>query len=237
MNYYFITGTSSGIGKALVQELLKYPQQQIFGLSRSNSLNDEAFTHTVIDLSNPKDLEIVDFHKFNDARKIVLVNNAGTLGEVRYVGQQSNQNIQDVLQVNFTSTAILMNKFIAAYQDYPCDKMIVNISSGAATSAYDGWSNYCSAKAALNMYTMVIDKEQQERKFPVKAYAIAPGVVDTLMQDLIREASATQFSQIEKFKNLKTNDQLYQAHDVAKRLVEYLFEPEKIPSLISRIQL
>ena len=237
MNYYFITGTSSGIGKALVQELLKYPHQHIFGLSRSNKLCEEEFTHKVIDLSKPSEVEAFEFPTLKTTRKIVLVNNAGTLGEIQYVGQQSNQNIQDVMQVNFTSAAILMNKFIAAYQDYPCEKIIVNISSGAATFAYDGWANYCSAKAALNMYTEVINKEQLHRTHPVLSFAIAPGVVDTLMQDLIREVSAEQFSQIEKFKGLKENDHLYKARDVARRLVELIVDPKLIHSLISRIQL
>lgn len=237
MNYYFITGTSSGIGKALVQELLKYPRQQIFGLSRSNHLHEDEFTHCAIDLSKPNEVNDFVFPALKDAQKIVLVNNAGTLGEVKYVGQQSNQNIQDSMQVNFTSAALLMNKFIKAYQDYPCEKLIVNISSGAATSAYDGWANYCSAKAALNMYTEAIAKEQEHLDKPVKVFAIAPGVVDTLMQDQIRNASSEQFSQISKFKDLKDNNKLYQAQDVAQRLVEMISEPSTIPSLISRIQL
>jgi benzil reductase ((S)-benzoin forming) len=237
MNYYFITGTSSGIGEALVQELLRYPQHHIFGLSRTNHLQDDAFTHSIIDLSRPEALEAFTFEKLSDAQQIVLVNNAGTLGAVQYVGQQSNENIQNSIQVNFISAALLMNKFISAYQNVDCQKLIINISSGAAISAYDGWSNYCSAKAALNMFTEVIDKEQKSMEHPIQSFAIAPGVVDTLMQNRIRESSAEQFSQIEKFKSLKSNEQLYQAKDVAKELVRLMQNSENIPSVISRISL
>lgn len=237
MNYYFITGTSSGIGKALVQAILKHPQQFIFGLSRTNHLHEDEFEHHVVDLSKPEEVAAFEFKKLKDAKRIVLINNAGTLGEIKYVGNQSSSNIQSAMQVNFTSAAVLMNNFIASYQSYPCEKLIINISSGAANSAYDGWSSYCSAKAALNMYTEVIAKEQESLDNAIQCYAIAPGVVDTLMQDVVRESEESQFSQLEKFKNLKDNKQLYQAQDVANRLLEMIFDPTLIPSRISRIQL
>jgi benzil reductase ((S)-benzoin forming) len=87
------------------------------------------------------------------------------------------------------------------------------------------------------MYTEAIAKEQEHADKPVKVYAIAPGVVDTLMQDQIRETSSEQFSQIAKFQDLKSNNQLYKAQDVARRLAEMIAAPHTIPSLISRIQL
>lgn len=237
MNYYFITGTSSGIGKALVDALLKFGNNQIFGLSRTNTLHEDAFHHKVIDLSNAEEVAVFDFEEISKADRIVLINNAGTLGEVKYVGQQSDENIRHSIQVNFVSAAVLMNKFIAKYQEVQAVKLIVNLSSGAADNAYDGWANYCSSKAALNMYTEVIHKEQEKQKYPVKSYAIAPGVVDTLMQEVIRETSSEDFSQLDKFKKLKQNHALYQAQDVARKMISLIEEPATIPSVISRIRL
>lgn len=237
MNYYFITGSSSGIGKALVDELLRYPFNTILGLSRTNFLSEKQFTHYTIDLSKIDDVKNFDFEKLEHADRIVLINNAGTLGDIEHVGSQRDENIAESIMVNFTSAAILMNKFIMAYQNENCEKIIVNLSSGAADSPYDGWANYCSSKSALNMYTKVIHEEQQLQDLPIKVFAIAPGVVDTLMQDTIRTTEKKSFSRIEKFKSLKENDELYQAKDVAKKMLSMIHEPESIPSIISRIQL
>ncbi len=237
MNYYFITGSSSGIGKALVEELLRHSKYTIIGLSRTNTLVDKHFEHRKIDLSKLEDVNAFEFDPIEKNDRVVLINNAGTLGEISYIGQQSDENIVVSSMVNFTSAAILMNKFIAAYQHHEGERIIINITSGAADSPYDGWASYCSAKAALNMFTQVIHEEQLLTDNPVKVFAIAPGVVDTLMQDAIREVEQESFSRIDKFKALKENDQLYKAKDVAKRIIEMTLDTKTIPSLISRIQL
>ncbi|MEZ4978451.1 MAG: SDR family NAD(P)-dependent oxidoreductase [Chitinophagales bacterium] len=237
MNYYFITGTSTGIGRALVEELVAYPRNRVIGWSRSNFFTHEQFEHRFLDLSKQEALFDVEFDTFSDAKRIVLINNAGCLGEIAYIGQQQLQNLLDVHQVNFTSAAALMNKFIKTYQHYAIEKTIINISSGAASSPYDGWANYCSAKAALNMFTEVLHLEQQKVDNPCGVYAIAPGVVDTYMQESIREISSDKFSKKEKFVELKANGALYAAKDVAKKLVQQIENPATIPSVISRISL
>lgn len=237
MNYYFITGSSSGIGKALVEELIKFPGNFVIGMSRRNFLANDQFEHQFIDLSKAEDVRTFQFPALKQAKQIVLINNAGTLGDIKHVGKQSDENIIDSIMVNFTSAAVLMNKFIKTYAAQSCAKCIINLSSGAADSPYDGWANYCSSKAALNMYTQVIHEEQKMHDNPVKIYAIAPGVVDTLMQDQIRQVDESSFSRIDKFKQLKANNELYQAEDVAKKLHELIQDPDRIPSLISRIKL
>ena len=84
---------------------------------------------------------------------------------------------------------------------------------------------------------LAITEEQKEQKCPCGIYAIAPGVVDTLMQDQIRQVDEESFSRIDKFRELKANKGLYQAKDVAVKLLEFIEYPEKITSLISRIKL
>lgn len=237
MNYYFITGTSSGIGKALVESLLNYNKTKIIGLSRTNTIHEDQFEHQAIDLSKIDETKGFDFPDLADANKICLINNAGTLGSIDYVGSQSNENIIDSVQVNFTSAAILTNSFIKKYKEQNIEKIVFNITSGAADSPYDGWSNYCSAKAALNMFTQVVAKEQINCPNPTKIYAIAPGVVDTVMQSEIRKVDESKFQNKEKFIKLKENGQLYKAYDVANTLVSYLNNTDEIPSLISRIRL
>jgi len=236
MNYYFITGTSSGIGNAIVKELLQSENNFVFGFSRRNDINNNSFKHTKIDLSDLIQVSGFSFPNLKNVEKIVLINNAGTLGEIKHFGNLSSSDIITSFNVNITSVAILTNSFIKKYQDENTEKIIINISSGAAQKAYDGWGSYCTTKAGINMLTEVIDKEQAFKGFPIKTFAIAPGVVDTLMQTQIRNSNETDFSNIEKFHKLKSSKALYLAEDVAKQLVSFCENTDYINGLISRIE-
>ena len=65
-------------------------------------------------------------------------------------------------------------------------RRVVNISSGAASSPYAGWSVYCASKAGLDHFTRCVGLEQRGQAFPVTCIALAPGVIDTGMQEVIR---------------------------------------------------
>ena len=77
MNYYFITGTSKGLGKSLVEILLKDESNFIYGLSRACSLKHERHHHTKIDLSNLDEVLQFNFPELNASDNISLINNAG----------------------------------------------------------------------------------------------------------------------------------------------------------------
>lgn len=237
MNYYFITGTSSGIGKALVEELLQDKNNYIFGFSRSNSIQNDHFEHKTLDLSDLNQVSAYIFPDLKNVKRIVLINNAGTLGEIKHLGNLDAKTIITSFNVNLTSVAVLSAAFINAYQNIDTERIIINISSGAAHKAYDGWATYCTTKAGINMLTEAIDTEQKFQENPIKAFAIAPGVVDTYMQDTIRNTKAKDFSNIEKFQTLKNEGALYKAKDVAQKLISMCEDTELIPSLISRIEL
>jgi NAD(P)-dependent dehydrogenase (short-subunit alcohol dehydrogenase family) len=71
---------------------------------------------------------------------------------------------------------------------------IVNLSSGAARNAMEGWSAYCAGKAGLAMLTQCIAKEFGDQG--LRAFGFAPGVVDTEMQVRIRASGINPVSQL-----------------------------------------
>jgi len=86
MNYYFITGSSKGLGESLLNLLLKDDNNFIFGFARTCSIEHKKYIHSFINLS---DLEVVknyDFPILENADNIVLINNAGAVGDVSHVG-------------------------------------------------------------------------------------------------------------------------------------------------------
>jgi NAD(P)-dependent dehydrogenase (short-subunit alcohol dehydrogenase family) len=73
--------------------------------------------------------------------------------------------------------------------------VIINISSGAATSALEGWSHYCSSKAAALMLTKSIHKEVADKG--IRAIGLSPGTVATDMQVKIKASGINPVSQLD----------------------------------------
>ncbi len=98
--------------------------------------------------------------------------------------------------------------------------VLVNVSSGAATRPYEGWAVYCGSKAAVEMITEVVARE--ERGAGLSAFALAPGLVDTDMQALIRAARPEDFPEVERFRRVHEDDGFNSADWVARFIVERL---------------
>ncbi|MBB6612261.1 SDR family NAD(P)-dependent oxidoreductase [Pontibacter sp. Tf4] len=240
MNIYIITGTSKGIGKALAEELLRDENNHVVGVCRNSTIAHPNYRHQPLDFS---DIPAVEhnlqkvFLPYKDAQKLVLINNAGVLGDIGYVGEgMPNERFEFVFDVNVIVPAMLMNSFLQVYQQHPAQKLIVNISSGAGKYPIDGWASYCASKAALDMLSMTIQKEQEMRGSGVKIYALAPGVVDTQMQGQIREADAGQFSTVEKFRDYKASNALAQPEDVAHKIIRFMQNADNYSEVLQDVR-
>ncbi len=224
MKHYFITGTSRGIGKALVENLLENRDIRITGISRNNTISHPNYKHIKLDLSTPETISSFAFPEISNAEEIVLINNAGVMSEIRRIGQQQTENIINDYNVNIVSPSILMNNFIKTYQNYTNKRVILNVSSGAGRHTVDAWSVYCASKSALDMFSENIHLEQSF--FPeenrIKIFSVAPGVIETKMQKQIRKTSEKDFSEVKKFVNLKNDGLLSSPKETAKLLLKVI---------------
>jgi benzil reductase ((S)-benzoin forming) len=239
MNHFIITGTSRGIGKALAENILKGKENSVTGISRNQSLSHPNYKHLSIDLSDITTLKrfLADiFPKCDKADKIVLINNAGIVGQVGKVGNIEDENIERVFNVNLISPAILTNEFIKKYKDLSIQKVIINISSGAGKRPVDGWSSYCSSKAGLDMFSLVIDEEQKLNGYNFKIFSVSPGIVDTDMQTQIRKVSVEDFSEVEKFQSYKEKGNLKEAAKVAEKLLYLLDHPNDFHDVLNSVR-
>ncbi|MDF2456501.1 MAG: short-chain dehydrogenase [Cytophagaceae bacterium] len=232
MNQYFITGVSSGIGLALVKELLAQGGElTIHGCSRRDpGINDPRFHFYPIDLSNTNELEqkAHDFFTVEpwDFKRLVLVNNAGILGEVAFIGEQQAKHYISTFTVNALAPVIFSEVFIKLFQYTDPERIIFNISSGAANKDMEGWAAYCASKAALDRFTSVCAQEQTHKETPIEVYSISPGVIDTAMQAEIRSASKDKFPALDRFLTLHQDGELLPADDAARKLILLLNKPD-----------
>ncbi|MDB5256891.1 MAG: short-chain dehydrogenase [Chitinophagaceae bacterium] len=225
MDHYFITGVSSGIGLALVKELLSQEQElSIHGCSRRDpSIGDPRFHFYKIDLSDSSGLEkkATDFFKLQAGlfNRLILINNAGMLGDVAFVGEQQAEHYIATFTVNALAPIIFSEVFIKQFQNTDTEKLIFNISSGAASKDIEGWAAYCASKSALDRFTTVCAQEQIHKTHPIGVYSISPGVIDTAMQAEIRTASKEKFPSLDRFLALHQNGELLSAEATAGKIL------------------
>ena len=122
-----------------------------------------------------------------------VVNNAGIVEPIGHLADTDPAAWGRLVQINIVGAYHGMRYALEAM---PKGGVIVNLSSGAAASAMEGWSAYCASKAALAMMTRVAQLEYGQRGALI--YGFRPGVVDTGMQVSIRASGINPVSQIKR---------------------------------------
>jgi benzil reductase ((S)-benzoin forming) len=239
MNYFIITGTSSGIGEAIARKLI-LDRHSVFCISRSLNESlvelassvqnllwykefDLAETLLIPDLMNQIFLKI----KPDEVSGIALINNAATLDPIGPAGSYPATDLSRHMLVNLAAPILLSSEFIRLTESLNVPKSIVNIGSGAANTPYAGWGPYCSSKAGLEMFTRTTNLEQHQKQFPVRVLSVAPGVVDTPMQEKLRNVGLSDFPMKSRFEELYLENRLSRPSDVADKITGLIFG--KIP--------
>lgn len=223
----------------MVDILIQNPDNSVTGFSRSKKIERFGFQHIHFDFSDIDSLILASesfFPPIAHASNLILINNAANLGQIAYVGHQNTESFKKIFEVNTIALAILINTVLKQYKHNQSQKIIINISSGAASYPMDGMSGYSSSKAALEMISKTVALENGSNKGLVKIYAVAPGIVDTAMQDEIRQADSSQFSASEKFKGYKEDGHLTSPEKVASTLMKIIENPENYKEVIMDIR-
>lgn len=120
-----------------------------------------------------------------------IVNNAGTIQPIAPLANTDPAEWLRLISVNLVGAYHCVR---ASLSHLGAGGVVVNISSGAASHAMEGWSAYCASKAALAMLTQSIAHEHPD----IRAYGFRPGVVDTEMQSEIRASGINRVSKLRR---------------------------------------
>ncbi len=129
----------------------------------------------------------------------VLVNNAGLIDPIARMEDSDPEAWGRVVDVNFKGVyhgirAVLPGMVARG------SGTIINISSGAATGALEGWSHYCSTKAAVLSLTRMVDKEAADQG--IRSIGLSPGTVATDMQRDIKASGINPVAQLDWEKHI-----------------------------------
>src|SRR5690606_22108759 len=110
------------------------------------------------------------------------INNAGVLDPIAFVRDLDPAAFQDHLAINVGGVLHGSQAYVRHLRAVGRTGVLVIVSSGAAQKPYPAWGAYCAGKAAVDLLTGVSAAEER----CVRAHAVAPGLVDTAMQEKIR---------------------------------------------------
>jgi benzil reductase ((S)-benzoin forming) len=217
-----ITGTSKGIGKAIAENYLALGEK-VIGIGRNHTISHRGYSSIHCDLSDPGSVEHISFPDLG-SEELIFIHNAGILGKVDYFEKLDSKEIAKVMQVNLFAGAVTLQKLLQLLPKATSFKCVF-ISSGAGKTPIASWASYCASKAAVDLFCQTIQMEEQQLgRSGFHCLSVAPGVVDTDMQALIRDTKQTSFSEVERFKEYKNSNQLYSPELVAKKLFKLVHE-------------
>lgn len=167
-----ITGSSSGIGKAVALNLLE-KGLTVFGLSRRDgSITHPNFKFIETNIRDENDVERA-FKQIESCD--FLVNNAG-LGKFALMEQTSIEDWKEMFETNvngiFYCTRLILEQMKRRGSGH-----IINIASTAGLEGYPTATAYCGTKYAVKGISQALYKEV--RDYGVKVTCIYPGSVKT----------------------------------------------------------
>ncbi|NNE32364.1 MAG: SDR family NAD(P)-dependent oxidoreductase [Winogradskyella sp.] len=227
MQAVIITGINRGLGEAFFNFFISRSDYYIIAVSRKVTpsqeklLKAQKFTIVHLDLAelrNPQEQLNLD-QIIQNYKSILFINNAATINPINSIGDFNSYDISKNIAINVTAPLIITNYLMSLLGEKSLK--IINISSGAANKAIVGWSLYCSSKASTEMFFNTLKKQEATNK-NIEIYNIDPGVMDSGMQESIRNSDSGVFPRVDDFKNLKSNQQLLKPENVVNSLISKL---------------
>ncbi len=220
-----ITGASRGLGKGMAAEMFtRGIKLGLCARTLPEATGSEDTLAAAIDVTD--EVALGDFAQQVSERLGPIdmwINNAGVLEPIDQLRNVKTRDFRRHLDINITGVFHGSKIYANHVRERDGGGVLINISSGAARSAYSGWGAYCAGKAAVDRLTEVMAIEEEDAG--LVAYAVAPGIIDTDMQELIRGVTADRFPLVERFRQLKADDAFTTADKVAAAILDLAFDP------------
>lgn len=222
-----ITGNSSGLGRGLTEVYLE-KGWEVYGVSRRGC---SGLPGKLKDIH----CDLTDFDAVPLAMETLLMGighldvvflNAGILGRMQDMADSRLEDIRQVMDANVWSNKVLLDWLLKS--GIRIDQIVL-ISSGAAVNGNRGWGAYSISKAALNMLTQLYAHEFHHTHLS----ALAPGLVDTAMQDVLcdpAQVDADRFPSVTRLRAARHSTDMPQPRQAAQLIIDALPQLKQLAS-------
>ena len=196
-----ITGASRGIGRAAAKAFAKNGANVVLFARNGAALKEiaEDIGHNALPLEG--DISVYDDIASAVKKTLssfgtidILINNAAALQPIAHQAEADPASWAALIDVNIKGV-FYANHCVLPIMKAKGGGTIITVSSGAAHSAIEGWSAYCTSKAGAAMLTACTDHEY--RSYGIRSMGLSPGTVATQMQIDIKASGINPISQLE----------------------------------------
>lgn len=186
-----VTGASRGLGAAIARILAELGADVVLTARSTRDLS--MIEKGIHDFGGNAISVPGDISDFENCERIIdesikcfgrldsVINNGGIIEPIASIADGSIKEWELNLAINVLGPVKLVQAALPYLREQ--NGRVLNVSSGAAVNATKGWGAYCTAKAAINHFTKVLAEEEPT----ITAIALRPGVINTSMQETIRE--------------------------------------------------
>ena len=217
-NIAIITGASSGIGKAFLEEIVKehgiygsVPFDEIWAVGRNEEkliaiktmLDEERIIPIKADLASPEGMSVLADRLAGERPQVGLLINCAGMGMKGLVEDHPSKTIEDTVGVNCTSlaklTRICLPYMIVKTPSWTRDNSprIINIASSAGFLPQPGFAAYAASKAFVISFSRALYYELIDHNIIVTT--VCPGPVNTDFQRKATGGTLTEFTGIRKY--------------------------------------
>ena len=181
----WITGASSGIGKALAIKFAKEGWKVAISARRENLLNEIAKTYNDIfpyplDVTDSKKCELV-FNTIKERFKNVDISVFSTgIHDPKSEKSLDLNKVRQIMEVNFFGTINSVNAVYKYYKERKSGQISI-VSSVAGYRGLPAGGAYCASKSALTSFTESLNFDMKRNN--VRVSLISPGFIKTPMTD------------------------------------------------------
>ncbi len=225
-----VTGSSRGLGRAVVEQLLARGHR-VLALARAGTdlpvPAGAALEAWRVDLAEPLAVaeRLQAWLQAQDAAgcaSVSLINNAGVVSTPAPLAGSDLAELSNAMRVGLEAPLLLSAAFLRATAGWACPRKLLLVSSGLGRRAMAGSASYCAAKAGMDHLARALALEEAARPSGARVVSLAPGVIDTDMQVQLRTADAARFPERARFQGLKDGGQLDSPAQAAAKLIKVM---------------